>query len=68
MSTKLEISNNHKPLLIRKLHKHGNYFSVGLPEVIRNKMKVKTDNEYFKVWYSDDLNGVVYQKLEDVKN
>jgi hypothetical protein len=66
MSTNLELSNNKKPLLLRKLHKHGNYYSIGLPQSIKTRMKIdENEDSYFKVWYSDELNGIVYQFLEE---
>ena len=67
MSTSLELSGNKKPMLLRKLHRHGNYFSIGIPQSIKSKLKVEND-DYFKVWYSDELNAVVYQKLEESGN
>ena len=62
MSTKLELSNNKKPL-IRRIHKHGNYFSVGLPQSIKSLMKVD-DEDYFRVWFDAENNAIIYKKLE----
>jgi hypothetical protein len=66
MSTKQELSNNKKPMLLRKLHRHGNYCAIGLPQSIKSKMKIDANEDsYFKVWYSDELNAIVYKKLEE---
>jgi len=59
---KTDLCNNQKPL-IRRVHKHGNYLSIGLPEIIKTQMAISSD-DYLSIFYDSTNQAIIYKKVK----